>query len=83
MIIPPVPRMENDMLDNFVPSKTTINLGEITYNAFGAGEKTPNIVTADNHAIISINPTVIAVDGKTIVANAGAATISGEMIFPD
>lgn len=40
-------------------------------------------MTADNHAIIGINPTVIAVDGKTIVANAGAATMSGEMIFPD
>lgn len=81
-LISPMPS-EGDTLDNFTPLKTTINLGGIIYSAFGPGNISPDTISAVSQAITRINPSAIALDGKTFVAGGAAATVSGEMISLD
>ncbi|MCJ1265544.1 hypothetical protein MMC22_005424 [Lobaria immixta] len=74
-LISPMPS-ESDTPDNFTPSKTTINLGGIIYSAFGPGNISPDTISAASQAITRINPSAIALDGKTLVAGGRAATVS-------
>lgn len=68
---------------NFVPSKTAINLGGIIYSAFVVEKLPPTIIDNASQAKTSVNPAVIALDGKTLVAGIGAATVLGEVTFLD
>jgi len=68
--------------DKPMSSKTTVNLGGIIYSAFGHGNPLPTI-TAAGQAMTIINPSAIALDGKTLLAGADAATVSNEVMSLD
>lgn len=67
----------------FVPSKTAINLGGIIYSAFGAGNLSPTIIGDASQTKTSVNPSVIAIEGKTLVASTETAKVLSEVTFLD
>lgn len=61
------------------PSPTTVNLGGLIYSEFNQGSPSPTI-TAAGEEITVINPSVIALDGATLVEGAGVATVFNEIL---